>query len=67
MEYKYCYILDFSSAGIFRLDLQNADKKPEDFKYVEDLIRYWGVNPSDCYWMFSDEELDIININKPLK
>lgn len=67
MEYKYCYILDFSSAGIFRLDLQNADKKPEDFENDEELICYWGFNSSSCQWMITDEELDIIEVNKPLK
>lgn len=67
MEYKYCYILDFSSCGIFCLDLQNADKKPEDFENDEELLRYWGFNPSNCKWMIDDEELDIIKIDKPLK
>lgn len=66
MEEKYCYVFDFCSTGIFCLDLYSADKKPEDFKNNEDLIRYWGFKPSQCSYMFSDEKLDIIEINKPI-
>lgn len=67
MNYKYCYIIDFAAEMICRLELQAAEKKLEDFEYDEDLIRYWGFKPNQCHWMFSDEELDIIKINKPLK
>lgn len=66
-EEKYCYVLDFSSAGIFRLNLMNADKHCEDFENNEELLRYWGFNPNNCQWMFADEKLDIIEIDKPLK
>lgn len=66
MEYKYCYIIDHCSIGIFRLDLYSADKKPEDFENNEDLIRYWGFKPSQCSYIFTDEELDIIEIDKPI-
>lgn len=64
---KYCYVLDFSSTGIFRLNLINADKKPEDFANDEDLLQYWGFNPDSCQWMFTNEKLDIVEIDKPLK
>lgn len=64
---KYCYVLDFSSAGIFCLNLINADKKPEDFGNDEELLNYWGFNPDACQWMFTNEKLDIVEINKPLK
>lgn len=67
MEYKYCYIIDFCSIGIFRLDLYSADKKPEDFEDEEDLIHYWGFKTSQCSYMFTNEELDIIEINEPIK
>lgn len=67
MEYKYCYILDFTAGMICRLELQVAEKKPEDFEDDEDLIRYWGFSPDQCNWMFSDEELDINYIVSPLK
>lgn len=63
----YCYILDFSSAGIFRLNLMNADKHYEDFENNEELLRYWGFNPNNCQWMITDEKLDIIEVDKPLK
>lgn len=67
MDYKYCYILDLTAEMICRLELQAAEKKPEDFEDDEDIIRYWGFNPNQCHWMFSDEKLDIVEINKPLK
>lgn len=67
MEYKYCYIMDFAAEMICRLELQAAEKKPEDFEDDEDLIRYWGFNTDQCHWMFSNEELDINFINSPLK
>lgn len=67
MNYKYCYIFDFAAENICRLDLQAAEKKPEDFKDNEDIIRYWGFNPDQCHWMFSNEELDIDFIGSPIK
>lgn len=66
-KYKYCYILDFDSTGVFCLELENAEKKPEDFKTEEELITYWGFKPSNCSWLLTDEDLDIIVIHKPLK
>lgn len=67
MDYKYCYIIDFAAEMICRLDLQSAEKKPEDFEDDEELILYWGFHPSQCHWMFSNEELDINYIDSPLK
>ena len=67
MEYKYCYVFNFAAEMLCRLELQAAEKKLKDFKYAEDLIKYWGFNPDECSWMFSDEELDINFINSPLK
>lgn len=67
MEQKYCYILDFGSGMLYCLHLECSDKKPEDFEDNEDLIRYWGFNPDQCHWMFSDEELSINHIVLPLK
>lgn len=67
MNYKYCYILDFSSSMICCLHLECGDKKPEDFEDDEDLLHYWGFNSDECNWMFSNEELDINHICLPLK
>lgn len=63
----YCYVFNLSSARIFRLNLMNADKKPEDFENDEELLRYWGFHPSECEWMTTNKELNIIEIDKPLK
>lgn len=64
---KYCYVLDFSSSGIFRLNLINADKKPEDFRNDEELLLYCGFKRSQCEYIFTNEKLDIIEVDKPLK
>lgn len=67
-KYKYCYIIDYSNETIHRLNLYNmGDEDYKNCKYDEKLIRDWGFNPDTCNWLFSDKELDINIINKPLK
>lgn len=67
MDYKYCYIIDFASVMIYCIELQDAEKKPKDFKNTEDMIRYYGFKPCYSHWLFSNEKLDINYINSPLK
>lgn len=67
MENNYLYILDYSNCTLNCLYLNNAEKKKDDFETTEELLRYWGFNPDECAWMFSDIELDIDHIVIPLK
>lgn len=67
MNYKYCYVIDFAAQMIYRLELQAAKVKPEELEDDEEIIRYWGFKPSQCHWMFSDEELEINYIVSPIK
>ena len=67
MENNYLYVLDHSDCTLNCLYLNNAKKKEDDFNNIRDLLRYWGFNPDECAWMFSDIELDINHIVVPLK
>ena len=67
MKQNYCYVLEYTSATINCIHLQNGDKKPEDFETQEDLIKHWGFNPDNCNWMITDEDLEINDVYSPLK
>lgn len=67
MENNYLYVLDYSDCTLNCLYLNNAEKKKDDFETNEELLNYWGFNPDECAWMFSDIELDIDHIVVPLK
>lgn len=67
MNYYYCYIFNHAGSNIVRLMLQEIDRKPEDFGCAEELISYWGFNPDECSWMFSNEDLTIYDMYKPCK
>lgn len=66
MEKEYLYVLDFGDCTINCLHLHDADKKPDEFKDTEELLRYWGFNPDTCMYMYSSDELEINNIVIPL-
>ena len=59
MEYKYCYIFNYSNITINCIHIESKIKKLSDFNSDEEFIIYWGFKPTECSWMFSIEELDI--------
>lgn len=67
MKENYLYILDYSNCTLNCIHLDNAEKKEEDFDDCEDLIDYWGFNPDECSWMFTNTKLNVIDIYSPLK
>ena len=67
MYEEYLYVLDFGDCTISCLHLYAADKKPDEFKNTEELLRYYGFNPNNCQWMYSSDELELNNIRSPLK
>lgn len=46
----YCYIFEYSSGTINKIELSDDDKELEG---EEVLIKY-GFNPDNCAWMFSN-------------
>lgn len=67
MNYQYCYIFNHAGGTIVRLMLQEATKTPKDFGSAEELLDYWGFNPDECSWMFSNEDLTIDDLYLPIK
>ena len=67
LDYRYCYILDFTACLLVCIHLDEHSKKWSDFEDDEDLLRYWGFNPDQCHWLFTDEELELTHVYQPLK
>lgn len=67
IDYLFCYVFDYSTDTIHKLMLQESAKTPKDFGCAEELISYWGFNPDECSWMFSNEDLTIYDMYKPYK
>ena len=64
MEYKYCYVLDFTAEMICRLELQAAEKKPEDFEDLLDFFRSDGddvigyIDNPNSHKCFVEEDME---------
>ena len=67
MDPKYCYIFNHENGSVSCIHLECGIYQLSDFEEDEDLIRYWGFKPSQCSWMFTNNEQIITHILKPLK
>ena len=53
---NFVYILDYEVGLIFEIELTETDKQLE----AEELLDKYGFRSSDCFWMFTENEIDNI-------
>lgn len=52
------YILDYSNCAIWEIELTEEDHKLEP----EEILDKYDVKADDCYWLFSEQKLSIIQL-----
>lgn len=56
---EYLYVLDFNSAKIFEIKLDNEEQELE----AEEILSRRGLNADECHFMFTTSKLELETIN----
>lgn len=64
MVIRHLYIFDYNAGCIFHVDM--ADTELDGIDDTDIIIEY-GLNPDECNWMFTEDELEIIDLENPNK
>lgn len=57
-EQEYIYVMDYSDSTINRINITN-----EEDDDVTRILRKYGFNDDECYYMYVNKEIDINIIN----
>ena len=56
---EYLYVLDFNSASIYEIELDDKDQELES----EEILSRRGLNADECNFMFTKSKLELETIN----
>lgn len=60
MNQGYLYVFDYSSPAILEIECTDADSDLTS----EEILEKHGYRESDCYFMYSQDKLEIIPIEE---
>ena len=61
--YGYLYAFDYSTPSICEIELEEYHSKMTP----DEILREYGLNDDECYWMFTNEPLVVNKLIKQKK